>query len=585
MIGSLPVWLVALLPAGGCAGPTAPTGPTGPTAPEATPPAAAADPPWFEEVTAELGLDFHNDAGTPDDSYFLPQIIGAGGALFDFDGDGRLDIYLLNHAGPNGRPNQLFQQLPDGRFKNVSAGSGLDYAAVCHGVAVGDVNNDGWPDLVVTEYLGVRLFLNNGNGTFRDVTGPAGLKNPQWATSAAFLDYDRDGWLDLVIVNYVEFDRSHPCTSANGRRDYCNPNTFPGTVSRLFRNRGPRPDDRATVAFEDVTTRAGLDSRTGPGLGVVCADFTGDGWPDVFIANDGKGNHLWVNQKDGTFKEEGALRNVAYNAMGRAEGNMGIAWGDIDGDGLQDLFVTHLITETNTVWRQGPRGVFQDRTATTGLHRPAERATGFGTVLADFDCDGAPDVVVLNGAVLRNTPSASASAGASFWDQYRQRNQLFVNDGRGRFRDVSAANAGPKGLCGFPTLGRGLAVGDVSNQGQIWLLATEIAGPARLFRCVAPRNGRWLVVRAYDPDLKRDALGADITIRAGNRTWVRTVQSSGGYLTASDPRVHFGFGAIDRLDSVHVVWPDGTAELFPPPDLDRHVELRKGSGSPAVPQP
>ena len=543
-------------------------------------PVVATDAPWFEDVSTEVGLDFVHDPGPVDGRYFMPQMTGAGSALFDFDGDGRLDIYLVNNGGPKGRPNRLFRQMPDGHFEDVSKGSGLDFSGYCQGVAIGDVNNDGHPDVLVTEYRGVRLFINNGNGTFTEETVQSGLDNPLWATSAAFVDYDRDGWLDLVVVNYVNYDPVKDCLTTNGQRDYCAPNSFVGTVTKLYRNLGKQPAGKGPrVRFEDRTIPSGLAAHAGPGLGVLCADFDGDGWPDLFIANDGKPNHLWINQKDGTFREEAVMRGVAFNAMGTAEGNMGIAWGDVDGDGLQDLFVTHLSTETNTLWKQDPRGLYQDRTALSGLHRPTTRATGFGTVLGDFANAGVLDVAIVNGAVLRSSPTETGAN--RFWSQYAQRNQILANDGTGRFRDLSSANAGAKGLCGYENVGRGLAVGDVSNDGSLWLLATSVAGRVRLYRNVAPERGHWLVMRAFDPFSKRDALGAEVTVRAGKRVWVRTVQSNGGFVTSNDARAHVGLGKVEQVDSIDVLWPDGTAEVFATDGVDRHIELRKGKGKSA----
>jgi enediyne biosynthesis protein E4 len=308
---------------------------------------------------------------------------------------------------------------------------------------------------------------------------------------------------------------------------------------------------------------------------VVCADFNGDHWPDIFVANDGKPNHLWINQHDGTFKEEAVLRGVAYNAMGKAEGNMGIALGDVDGDGLFDLFVTHLTDETNTLWKQGPRGMFQDRTGASNLSRPRWRGTGFGTVLADFDHDGALDLAVVNGAVRRKESPTGASL-ELFWNPYAERNQLFVNDGGGKFRDVSERNAP---FCGAPAVSRSLACGDIDNDGALDLLVTTIAGPVRLYRNVAPKRGHWLMVRAIDPALKRDAYGAEILVQAGERRWTRCINPGYSYLCSNDPRAHFGLGAALRIDGIHVVWPDGSEEEFPGRAVDQLVLLRKGEGN------
>jgi hypothetical protein len=504
----------------------------------------------------------------------MPQALGSGAALFDYDNDGRLDIYLLQNSGPDSSStNRLFHQLPNGVFKDVSAGSGLDIAGYNMGVAVGDVNNDGFPDVLVTQYGGVKLFLNNGNGTFTDVTKEAGLSNPAWGASAAFFDYDRDGWLDLVVVNYLDYDPTWACTTASGKPDYCAPRTFGGRVSRLFHNLGKGNGAKA-VGFEDVTEKSGLGRLAGPGLGVVCADFDGDGWPDLFIANDGQPNRLWINRHDGTFTEEAARRGVAYNAMGQAEAGMGVALGDVDGDGLFDLFVTHLTEETNTLWRQGPRGLFNDRTAASGLKVPHSRGTGFGTVLADFDQDGALDVAVVNGRVSRGSAIINTSLGPH-WGLYAEQNHLFTNDGTGLFRDISQANSA---FCGKANVARGLAWGDLDGDGALDLLVTTVAAPARLYRNVVPRRGHWLLVRALDPALKRDAYGAEVRVRAGERRWVRWINPSGSYLCSSDPRAHFGLGSADRIDGIEVLWPDGKTESFPSCRVDQQLVLVRGSG-------
>jgi hypothetical protein len=529
-------------------------------------------PGWFADATADVGLDFVHDAGPLDDSYFMPQIVGSGAALFDFDGDGLLDLLLLQNGGPDGAKNRLYRQTPDHHFQDVSAGSGLDFAGYNMGVAIGDVNNDGRPDVLITQFGGVKLFLNQGGGKFKDVTKEAGLDVPGWATSAAFFDFDRDGFLDLVVVRYVDYDRTWPCGGASGERDYCNPKVFKGTVAMLFHNRGAQPD--GGVRFEDATVASGLGRLPGPGLGVICADFDGDGWPDILIANDGQPNHLWINQKDGTFKEEAVKRGVAYNRMGAAEANMGVAWGDLDGDLLGDLFITHLTHETNTLWKQGPRGAFRDETAFAQLSRPRWHATGFGTVMGDFDRDGALDVAVVNGSVVRNTPIENSEI-APFWRKYAERNQLFANDGSGRFQDVSTSNAD---FCRMPRVTRGLAVGDVFNDGSLALLTTEVAGPARLYRNVAAGKGHWLEIRAVDPRYNRDAYGAEVVVRAAGKSWVRWIDAGGSYLCSSDPRAHFGLGKADKVDEIRVRWPDGCKETFAGGPADRLCVLKRGEG-------
>ncbi len=551
---------------GGC-GPASDT-PTEPADAQPLPP------PWFADVTDEAGLDFTHDAG-PLGSFFMPQSLGSGAALFDFDGDGLLDIYLLQNGGPAGKTNRLYRQLPGDRlrFQDVSHGSGLDFAGHNMGVAIGDVNNDGHPDVLVTQYGDIRLLLNKGDGkTFTDITKEAGLRNPAWGMSAAFFDYDRDGWLDLIVINYVDYDPTWPCTNRSGERQYCSPLTFPGRVAKLFHNLGP--GKTGAVRFEDVTVAAGLAKLPGPGLGVVCADFDGDGWPDIFVANDGKPNRLWINQKNGTFTEEAVQRAVAYNGMGTTESGMGIALGDVDGDGLFDLFVSHLTEETNTLWRQGPRGFFTDGTKAARVAGAGDRGTGFGAVLQDFDHDGAVDLAVVNGRISRAAESAAPALGPH-WGFYAERNLLFAGDGKGGFRNIAKANPA---LCGTPNVARGLAWGDVDGDGAVDLLVTTIAGRARLYRNVAAERGHWLLVRAVDPTHKRDALGAEVRVQAGERRWLRQIGPDGSYLCSSDARAHFGLGTADRVDAIEVRWPDGSAERFPGGPADRSIVLRKGAG-------
>jgi len=551
-------------------------GPAGVDTPGADTAVAPAGKPWFREVTKELGLNFVHKAGGRE--HFMPRINGSGGACFDFDNDGRLDIYLLQNGGPDsGAKNALFRQLEDGTFKDVSAGSGLDINGYNMGVAIADVNNDGLLDVLVTQYNGVKLFLNQGNGKFKDVTVEAGLSNPSWGVSAAFFDYDRDGWLDLVIVCYLAYDPTVHCKNALGNEDFCAPHSFPGRVSRLFHNvSGKSPAKAGTptaVRFEDVTVTSGLGGVAGPGLGVLCADFDGDGWPDIFISNDGAPNHLWINRHDGTFKEEAVMRGIAYNGQAQAQAGMGIAYGDVNGDGLLDIFVTHLGVETHALWSPGPRGVFADRTAASGLLQSHWRGTGFGTLFADFDLDGSPDLAVVNGRVTSGPKNVDQSLG--FWGNYAERNQLFANDGTGQFRDISLDNPD---FSRRHEVSRGLIRGDFNNDGAPDLLVTTIEGPARLFYNVASERGHWLIVRAFDPALKRDALGSEVRVWAGKRSWVQWLHPAESYLSSSEPRAHFGLGKTEKIDHIDVRWPDGSRERFSGCPVDQRIEVRKGQG-------
>jgi enediyne biosynthesis protein E4 len=535
---------------------------------------APSGPVWFRDDTAAVGLNFEQQAG-PTGSYFMPQIMGSGGGLLlDYEHDDQFYLYLVQNAGPHSSVRNQFFRWRDGHFEDVTAGSGLDIAGYGMGVAVGDFDNDGHPDIYVSQFGGGRLFHNRGNNTFEDVTKSAGVELPGWGTSCCFVDYDRDGWLDLVVVHYLDYDPMHHCGPPNGRRDYCHPSEFAGQAVRLFHNRG-RDAHGHWRGFEDVTEKAGLSKRM-PGLGVVCADFTGDGWPDILAANDAQPNCLWVNRHNGTFAEEAVIHGVAYGAMGVPQSNMGVTLGDVFGDGRLDLFITHLTEETHTLWRQIATGVYDDRTVQSGLSATSWRGTGFGTILADFDLGGAPDIAVVNGRVSRTRGQRASAPGlATYWQDYAERNQLFMNDGHGHFTDISLANAA---FCGTPAVSRGLLWADFAGNGRIDLISTSIAGPARFYRNVAPLRGHWLSVRAIDPRLHRDAYGAVVTIHAGGRHWVNLVNPGQSYLSSGDPRVHFGLGAADHVERIRIDWPDGLSETFPGTVADRSLRLERGKG-------
>jgi hypothetical protein len=381
--------------------------------------------------------------------------------------------------------------------------------------------------------------------------------------------------LDLVVANYLDFDEARQCTFRAGTRDFCPPSVFLGTPTRLWRNLGC--DATGTwLGYQDRTKEAGLAQTPGPGLGVLCADLSGDGWADIFTANDMQANRLWINRQDGTFREEALRRGLAYDALGAPASNMGVAYGDVDGDELSDIFVTHVTNERHGLWKQQPLGAFEEQTISAGLTRSGWHGTAWGTVLADFDQDGGLDLALVNGFVQRrDAPSKS------FWNDYKDRNQLFVNDGTGVFRDISTDNPA---LCGEPNVGRGLCMGDIDGDGALDLLATQIGGPARILRNVAPARGHWLMVRALDLALQRDAVGAEVRIESGPRHWSRLVQPSQSFQCAHDVRAHFGLGAVDHVESIEVLWPDGVVERFPCGAVDRTLEVQRGKGEAVKPK-
>jgi len=378
------------------------------------------------------------------------------------------------------------------------------------------------------------------------------------------------------VGNYLDYDPTQVCHEVQGRRDFCSPEAFPGTSIRLWRNVTGKPG--AAPRFEDWTERAGLTRAPGAALALVCVDFTGDGWPDIFCSDDGRPNRLFVNQHNGTFQEEAAMRGLAFNAMGRTAANMGVAWADFDGDERGDLFITHLTEEFHALYRQDQPGLFTDAVAQAGLQQQAWRGTGFGTVAADFDNDGQVDLAVANGLVSRATPPQSPvrPGTSSWWATYAQRPQLFVNVGSGHFRDVSAANPA---LCGLASVGRSLAVGDWDQDGGLDLVLGNVGGPAVFFRNQAPARGHWVQFRLIDPSHGgRDEIGAEAWVLSGGRRRWGVLQPATSYLASHEPILHFGLGSVAAFESVEVRWPDGVRETFPGGPAGRRWVFSRGAG-------
>ena len=552
----------------------------GPQAGATAPAAAAETAPWFVEVTAEAGIDFVHSAGHGE-GYPMPESMGSGGALFDYDGDGELDVFLIAGGGdPAATRDRLYRQNFDGSFSDVTAEAGLGEPAYGMSAAVGDVDNDGDLDLFLGRFGPDALFLNQGDGTFVAVPPTGGLDDPLWSASACFLDYDRDGSLDLYVATYLEFEPSRSCTDRAGNPEYCGPEAFRGLPDRLYRGMG---DGR----FVDVSDAVLVARPANKGLGVACADLDGDGRVEVYVANDGERNQLWVEGDDGRFEDRAALLGADVDGFGRPEAGMGLALGDADGDLHLDLFVTHLDRETNTLYRALGDGGFEDATALSGLGPPSLPLTGFGTAFLDADLDGDLDLALVNGRVRRGASAGERAERRERWRidpsvpaklvDYAEPNLFFINEGVGRFR-VAAAAGGR--FAAVAEVSRGLVAGDVDGDGDLDLLVTQTGGPARLYRNQAPRQGHRLAVRAIDPELGRDVLGALVEVRAGGRSWLRPITSTVGYLSAVQPVAHFGLGDATRVDEIFVTWPGGDRERFPGTDADQTVvDLRRGKGS------
>jgi hypothetical protein len=543
---------------------------------------SAAQAPLFVDSASASGLDFTHRNGASG-QYYMAEVMGAGGALFDYDNDGDLDVFLVQ-GGPLGSADarvrasaptsRLFRNdlttAPGGarqlRFTDVTARAGIALQTYGMGAATGDYDNDGDLDLFVTSFGPETLFRNNGDGTFTDVTKEAGVSDPLWSTSAAFLDYDRDGDLDLFVANYLDFTiaGNKVCHDPIGARDYCSPRAYRPVPDRLYRNEGKG-------RFADVTESAGIAKADGNGLGVSAGDYNGDGWLDLYVANDATANQLWINQRDGTFVDEGLLSGSALTAAGNPEGSMGIASGDYDRDGDEDLFVTNIIGETFVLYENDGKAVFIDARVRAGLARPTAAFTGFGTDWFDYDNDGWLDLFVANGAVniieqQRGQPMP-----------YRMKNQLFRNTGRHTFEETSALG-GP--AFARADVARGAAFGDIDNDGDTDIVVTTNNGRAQLLINQAKTTNHWLQVRLQQVSGQRFAFGARVGIeRSGQPTLWRRVKTDGSYLSASDSRVHVGLGASATIDAVLVEWPDGARERWRTVAADRLVKLRRGTGT------
>ncbi len=526
----------------------------------------------FTNVTREAGIDFHLTCGTPEKLYIMDELCG-GVAWLDYDNDGWMDLLLINGSTlerlreGSSPPAQLFRNRGDGSFEDVTGKAGIDFRGWGMGIAVGDYDNDGWPDVYITHLQGGRLYRNQGNGTFQDVTRGAGVDNRgRWGTSAAFGDYDNDGDLDLYVANYVrldldnlaEFGSSIFCTY-RGIKVACGPRGLAGERDRLFRNNGDG-------TFADVTETLGIDPDEYYGLGVLWWDHDLDGDPDVYIANDSTPSLLYSNNGDGTFEEVGSITGVAYSADGHAQAGMGVDSADYDNDGWPDLVKTNFSDDVNNLYHNDGDGWFSDLGGEAGYARISVRLLAFGVRLFDYDNDGWLDIYIANGHV--NPQMDDHSFGVT----YRQRDLLFHNLKSGRFEEVSE-KVGLGMTADF--VARGLATADYDNDGDLDLLITNLENSPVLLRNDGGNRNHWLQVRLIGSSSNRDGFGARVKVVAGGLTQTAYARAGSSYLSSHDPRLVFGLGAAGQVDLLEVRWPSGKVQTIPRIEGNQEVVVRE----------
>lgn len=510
-------------------------------------------------MTRASGIDFVAKASHTSKKY-LPETMGSGVALFDYDNDGRLDIFFVNGAplsdptAPGTIPkktgpeywNRLYHQKPDGTFEDVTVKAGLQGVGYDMGVAVGDYDNDGYQDLYVTGYGGNRLHHNNGDGTFTDVTEQSGTGGGGWSTSAVWIDLDNDGLLDLVVLRYMKWDFTDIWCGEHrpGYRAYCHPDLFPPVMPLVYHNEGHGH-------FVEVAAKIGM--KPGKGLGVSLADYDRDGHVDFFVANDSMTEFLYHNNGNGTLTEEGLLSEVAVDGMGNTYAGMGTDFQDYNNDGLPDLIVTNLANQKYALYQNNGDGTFNYASYTSGIGGVSLLHSGWGVCFFDYDNDGLKDLIVAQGHVIDNIH-------LQFPDlHYREPMLLMHNVGDGKFVDVSQSSGE---IFGQRWAGRGLARGDIDNDGRVDVVVTTNDGPAYVIRNVTPTDHHWITLLLVGHKSNRDAIGAviQLTTSKGSQWW--TVSTGGSYCSSSDKRAHFGLGAETEITSIEIRWPSGIHQVL-----------------------
>jgi hypothetical protein len=532
---------------------------------------------YFTEVAQKAGLTAPIVFGGKDTKKYIIETTGTGAAIFDYDNDGWPDIFLVNGTTLEGfsagqaPTNHLYRNNHDGTFSDVTAKAGLNATGWGQGVCVGDYDNDGWEDLYVTYYGKNRLF-HNQSGVFTEIAEKAGVagSGKAWGTGCAWVDYDRDGHLDLMIANYVDFDLAtaptpgeRPSCVWKGVPVMCGPRGLPGAKNILYHSRGDG-------TFEDVTTKAHIDQTDGHyAFSVSTLDYNDDGWPDIYVACDSTPSILYRNNRDGTFTDVAVVSGAAFNEDGREQAGMGATIGDYNGDGRPDIFKTNFSDDTSTLYRNNGDGTFDDVTSAAGLGLYT-KYLGWGTMFLDVDNDGWPDLLLVNGHVYPEVDKNNLGS------NYEEPRILYHNLGKGTFADISAS-AGP-GI-NMHASSRGLAVGDLWNDGRISAVITNLnAAPSLLVNQVRNSN-HWIAIRTVGTKSNRDGIGARISVKAGARTLVDEVRSGSSYNSSSDMRVHFGLGSATKVDSIQIRWPSGLLERFDNLPVDSIQMLKEGSGT------
>ena len=523
----------------------------------------------FIDVTASTGIDFQYSNGATGD-YHLPETLGSGGAFFDYNNDGHLDLYLINSGDltHSDMVCRLYHNNGDGTFTDVTTESKMDSRGhYGQGVATGDYDNDGDVDLYRTNFRANHLYRNNGDGTFTEVGQQTNVADPSWSTSATFFDHDRDGYLDLYVVNYVDYSltEAYPICYDGKIRSYCHPRFFQGVPDRLYRNNGDG-------TFDDITERAGIEdpggSHHGKGLGVVAADFNNDRYPDIYVANDDTPNYLFLNNGDGTFLEIGTFTGAAYSGDGVAEAGMGVDAGDYNGDGFLDVFVTNFSYETNTLYHNNGDGTFSDVSYRAHLGEESYLRLGFGTNFLDYDNDGDLDLFIANGHL---SPSIEQSTDAV---TYAQPDQLFQNNGNGTFTETS-----PSAGSYFQQkrVSRGSIMGDYDNDGDLDLVITTLNGAILFLRNQqedqSTGRANWLSLKTVGTVSNRDGIGTRLIFKIGSQQLIREVRTSASYLSSHDPRVLVGASSYQSIDRIEIHWPSGIRQALKDVPTNQHLKV------------